>query len=103
MLGMNSDAIRNETRGNLTVHVCNDCQRWAHEGQAIVHSKRCDTPDAQPAALAAPTTKSEIKAQRSAREIKRLGASGTGLTDDEIRDAHARGIITTSGAMNRDD
>jgi hypothetical protein len=26
---------------------CDDCQRWAYEGETIVHSSRCDTPNLQ--------------------------------------------------------
>lgn len=42
-----NDAIITETRGGLTVHVCADCKAWAHEGDKVRHSKRCDTPRAQ--------------------------------------------------------
>lgn len=100
------DGIRYETRGTvatgLVYCVCEDCGRWSDAGQAILHSKRCGTPEAQPAVLAEPTTKSERKA-RSAASIKRAGAEGIGLTADEAFEAQQRGTITMSDAMNRDD
>lgn len=36
-------------------------------------------------------------------EIRRRAKEGSGLTDDEIFDAHQRGLISTDEAMNRDD
>lgn len=104
------NGIRYEHRGAeesaLVYCVCIDCGGWSHEGQAIKHSKRCATPTAQPARFDEPKTPSERKAQRDAREIKRLAEQGeiakAGLTEDEIVDAVNQGLITMSDAMNRD-
>lgn len=104
-----SNAIRTENRQGLTVHICNDCRAWSHEGQAIRHSKRCDTPTAQPEirreALTTPSARRDAAraAELSAAELKRRAREGSGLTPDQAFDAFRRGQITESEAMNRDD
>jgi hypothetical protein len=104
------NGIRYEHRGaedtKLVYCVCCDCGGWAYDGQAIKHSKRCDTPTAQPTRFDEPKTPSERKAQRDAREIKRLAERGeiakAGLTEDEIVAAVDLHVISVSDAMNRD-
>lgn len=105
-----NDEIRTETRaGGGIYHVCSDCRAWSHEGQAIRHSKRCDTPTAQPtidrAALTTPSARKDarIADELSAAELKRRAREGSGLTPDQAFDAYQRGLITSDEAMNRDD
>lgn len=99
-----SDAIRNETRGSLTVHVCNDCRAWSHEGTPIRHGGRCDTPAAQPEIKAdACTTKGDRRELARLRRLAKAGEiSHAGLTEDEIVAAVRHGAISESDAMNRD-
>lgn len=107
-----NEQIRTEVRGavaQVTVHACNCCNAWCHVGEAIRHSKRCDTPLAQPEikdeALTTPSARrvAADSRRRSAAEIKRLAREGSGLSADEVFEAHQRGQLTTSEAMNRDD
>jgi len=106
------EAIRNEERGGLTVHACNDCGAWCRPGERIRHSKRCDTPTAQasewsgPTASAPPAASKPVGRRLSIPEIQRLAREGeiahAGLTEDEVVKMVDRGHISVSDAMNRD-
>lgn len=107
------EALRIEERGGdvtVRVVVCNDCGAWCRaDGEALKHSRRCDTPDAQPEirdeALTSPSLRKAAAAAkaRSAAEVKRLAREGSGLTPDEAFEGHRRGLVTANEAMNRDD
>ena len=44
------------SRWNDDKHRCDDCGRWAHEGETIAHGSRCDTPDLQASLVPSTTT-----------------------------------------------
>ena len=99
--------IKNVERGGMIFHVCEDCNRDAHEGRAILHSKRCSTPDAQPEIdRSRNLTRGEARTQARADDVARLAKRGeiakAGLSEDEIVKAVAWGQIPMSDAMNRD-
>jgi hypothetical protein len=99
---MTTALILDELNG-LPRYACPDCGRWAYEGKAILHSKRCDYPKLQPTAIQAKRDEqSEAdRLYRFAQNVKRTGLCGG--KHDDVAACVARGLLNQSDAMNLDD
>lgn len=83
---------------NDDCHRCDDCSRWAYEGDAIRHSTRCDTPTLQ-VSYAAEQTSGSKSLVVSALEGD---ARGHGFDDNDLVLGVRCGLISASTAMNQD-
>lgn len=84
-----------DTDGTTQIR-CNDCGQWVHaSGSArIRHSKRCDTPTAQPIRTPTPAAPMDSTIAQP--------LSANGLSNEEALHAVQRGYLTSDQAMNRD-
>jgi hypothetical protein len=77
---------------------CEDCQRWAYEGETIRHSSRCDTSTLQAA--------SQHVAQTAKHNVVTDARAGTayanGHDEDDLLLAVRCGALSVSDAMNQD-
>ncbi len=84
---------------NTDCNRCDDCGRWATQGDTIKHSSRCDTPTLQ-GEWVSPTpagnSKSVVKAARDG------DAYAQSYDDDDLLLAVRCGALSVSDAMNQD-